>query len=238
MNKSYKWVLIALLSGAFFFHQADRALFGLLTVPIQADLNLTDVQIGWINTTLSWTLAAMTVVAGFIGDRLSRKWIITLSLIAWSITTICMGLVGGFVGALFFRSIATGVGESFYAPSAYALIAAHHKETRSVALSIHQAALYVGLMVSGLVVAWALGFLGSWRSVFFAFGAAGCALGVIFIWALKDVSRRDAYPPAEGTPVATACAARFARGIRPRSGCSSRGEARRRGKKEVLRIFK
>ena len=35
-------------------------------------------------------------------------------------------------------------------------------------------------------------------------------------------SRRDAYPPAEGCP---------------RSGCSSRGEARRRGKKEVFRIF-
>ena len=175
-----------MLSCAFFFHQADRALFGLLTIPIQSDLHLTDVQIGWINTTLSWTLAAMTVVAGFLGDRLSRKWIITLSLIAWSLMTICMGFIGGFAGALFFRSIATGVGESFYAPSAYALIAVHHRETRSVALSIHQAALYVGLMVSGLAVAWMLGFLGTWRNVFIAFGAAGCALGIIFIWALRD----------------------------------------------------
>ena len=175
-----------MLSCAFFFHQADRALFGLLTIPIQSDLHLTDVQIGWINTTLSWTLAAMTVVAGFLGDRLSRKWIITLSLIAWSLMTICMGFIGGFAGAIFFRSIATGVGESFYAPSAYALIAVHHKETRSVALSIHQAALYVGLMVSGLAVAWMLGFLGTWRNVFIAFGAAGCALGIIFIWALRD----------------------------------------------------
>ena len=186
MNRSYKWFLIAMLSCAFFFHQADRGLFGLLTIPIQNDLHLTDVQIGWINTTLSWTLAAMTVVAGFLGDRFSRKWIITLSLIAWSLMTICMGFIGGFAGAIFFRSIATGVGESFYAPSAYALIAVHHKETRSVALSIHQAALYVGLMVSGLAVAWMLGFLGTWRNVFIAFGAAGCALGIIFIWALRD----------------------------------------------------
>ena len=128
----------------------------------------------------------MTVVAGFLGDRFSRKWIITLSLIAWSLMTVCMGFIGGFVGALFFRSIATGVGESFYAPSAYALIAVHHKETRSVALSIHQAALYIGLMVSGLIVAWMLGFLGTWRNVFIAFGAAGCALGISFIWLLKD----------------------------------------------------
>ena len=194
MGKSYKWLLIVMLSCAFFFHQADRALFGLLTIPIQKDIGLTDVQIGWINTTLSWTLAAMTVVAGFLGDRFSRKWIITLSLIAWSLMTICMGFIGGFVGALFFRSIATGVGESFYAPSAYALIAVHHKETRSVALSIHQAALYVGLMVSGLMVAWALGFLGTWRNVFIAFGAAGCALGVFFIWGLKDKSSNPVNP--------------------------------------------
>jgi MFS family permease len=138
----------------------------------------------------------MTPIAGFCGDRFSRKWLITGSLIFWSITTACMGFVGdfhvlglvvpAFLSVMFFRSIATGGGESFYAPSAYALIAVHHKETRSVALSIHQAALYVGLMVSGLAVAWMLGFLGTWRNVFIAFGAAGCALGIIFIWALRD----------------------------------------------------
>ena len=192
----YKWLLLALLSCAFFFHQADRALFGLLTIPIQNDLKLTDVQIGWINTVLSWTLAAMTTIAGFVGDRFSRKWIITLSLMFWSLMTVCMGLVGdwhilgfaipAFFVVMFFRSIATGGGESFYSPSAYALIAVHHKETRSVALSVHQAALYIGLMTSGLIVAGALSLLGSWRHVFMVFGAAGFLLGVSFIWLLKD----------------------------------------------------
>ena len=224
MNRSYKWFLIAMLSCAFFFHQADRGLFGLLTIPIQNDLHLTDVQIGWINTTLSWTLAAMTVVAGFLGDRFSRKWIITLSLIAWSLMTICMGFVGGFAGALFFRSIATGVGESFYSPSAYALIAVHHKETRSVALSIHQAALYVGLMVSGLVVAWMLGFLGTWRNVFIAFGAAGCALGVIFIWALRDgtnsCTNRRTQPSTSNFKLSTSLRAYF---CNPSALCATAG---------------
>ena len=182
----YKWLLVVMLSAAFFFHQADRALFGLLTIPIQEDLKLTDIQIGWINTILSWTLAAMTVIAGFVGDRFSRKWIIAVSLVAWSLMTVCMGFVGGFIGALFFRSIATGVGESFYAPSAYALLASHHRETRSLALSIHQAALYIGLMVSGIVAAWVLGLLGSWRGVFIAFGLAGAVLGLVFMRTLKD----------------------------------------------------
>lgn len=224
MKGAYKWFLLALLSFAFFFHQADRALFGLLTIPIQDDLKLTDVQIGWINTTLSWTLAAMTVVAGFLGDRFSRKWIITCSLISWSLMTVCMGFIGGFVGALFFRSIATGVGESFYAPSAYALIAVHHTKTRSLALSIHQAALYIGLMVSGLIVAWALGFLGSWRHVFVAFGAAGALLGVFFIWGLRE---GDGGQPAP-RPVAPSARDPLAAGLRayfcnPSALCATAG---------------
>ena len=209
MGKSYKWFLIAMLSFAFFFHQADRALFGLLTIPIQDELNLTGGQMGWINGALFATLAIMTPIAGFCGDRFSRKWLITGSLIFWSITTACMGFVGdfhvlglvipAFLSVMFFRSIATGGGESFYAPSAYALIAVHHKETRSVALSIHQAALYIGLMTSGALVAWMLsglkgsawvaehfGALGYWRPVFVIFGALGFFLGIAFVFCLRD----------------------------------------------------
>ena len=202
MSSRYKWLLLAMLSLAFFFHQADRVLFGLLTIPIQEELKLTDLQIGWINTSLFCTLALMVPIAGFLGDRFSRKWIITLSLMFWSLMTACTGLVGGMCGLIFFRSVATGGGESFYAPSAYALLAAHHKETRSVAMAVHQAALYIGLMFSGALVAWVLARLhaaawvasvfgekGYWRPVFMIFGGVGLLLGVVFIWALKDESK-------------------------------------------------
>ena len=109
--------MLALLSCAFFFHQADRVLFGLLTIPIQEDLHLTDLQIGVVNTSLFCTLAVTTPLAGFLGDRFSRKWIITASLLFWSLMTACTGFVGGLCGLVFFRSIATGGGESFYAQS-------------------------------------------------------------------------------------------------------------------------
>ena len=198
--KRYKWIMLALLSCAFFFHQADRVLFGLLTIPIQDDLHLTDLQIGFVNTSLFCTLAITTPLAGFLGDRFSRKWIITASLLFWSLMTACTGFVGGICGLIFFRSIATGGGESFYAPSAFALIASHHKETRSIALSVHQSALYIGLMFSGALVAWALKLFGGWRMVFFVFGGLGFLLGVIFIWALKDgTPRTDATGGTEET---------------------------------------
>lgn len=195
MRSGNKWLMLALLSCAFFFHQADRALFGLLTIPIQDELHLTDLQIGWVNMALFVTLAVTTPFAGILGDRFSRKWIITFSLLFWSLMTACTGFVGGICGLIFFRSVATGGGEAFYSPSAFALLAAHHKETRSVAFSIHQSALYVGLMFSGALVAWALHLLGGWRPVFFVFGGLGFLLGIVFCFTLKDgtgkMMRRD-----------------------------------------------
>ena len=208
MKNSYKWVLLALLAGGLFFHQADRALFGLLTIPIQDELGLSDVQIGWINTALSWTLAGMALIAGPVGDRFSRKWIITVSLMAWSFMTFMMGYVGdwrifgftvpAFFTVMFFRSIATGVGESFFGPCYPPLIAAFHRETRSLALSIMQGSLYFALMASGVLAARALGFLGTWRHVFIAFGAAGFLLGVVFIFTLKDDPTRVARGTMKG----------------------------------------
>ena len=49
MKGGYKWFMLGLLSLAFFFSQADRVLFGLLTIPIQDELHLTDLQVGVVN---------------------------------------------------------------------------------------------------------------------------------------------------------------------------------------------
>ena len=190
MGKTYKWFMLGLLSLAYFFSQADRVLFGLLTIPIQNELHLTDLQVGVVNTALFVTLAFTVPVAGILGDRFNRKWVITCALLFWSAMTAATGLVGGICGMIFFRSILTGGGEAFYGPSAYALIAAHHKETRSLALAIHQAALYLGLMLSGALVAWVLKAFDGWRVVFLVFGGSGFALGLFFIWALKDGTSR------------------------------------------------
>ena len=186
MRGGYKWLLLALLSLAYFFSQADRVLFGLLTIPIQEELHLTDLQIGFVNTALFVTLAFTVPLAGILGDRFNRKWVITIALMFWSLMTAVTGLVGGMCGLVFFRSVLTGGGEAFYGPSAYALLAAHHKETRSFAMAVHQAALYLGLMFSGALVAWVLKAVGGWRVVFWVFGGSGFLLGVVFIGALKD----------------------------------------------------
>lgn len=186
---AYKWIVVALLGGAYFFHQADRAIFGVLLPYIQSDLGLTERQLGHVNTILFLTIAVVTFVAGFLGDRFDRKRIITCSLVFWSISTMGLGFASSFAAIVMLRSVATGGGESFYGPSAMSLLASHHRETRSLAFSIHQAALYLGLMLSGVLALRVLGLLGTWRRVFVAFGAAGLLLGVVFVFFLHDGER-------------------------------------------------
>lgn len=215
----YKWILLLMLGGAYFFHQADRAIFGVLTPYIQADLALSAIQIGHSTTILFITIAIVTFFTGFIGDRYNRKWIITLSLLFWSCATAAIGLIkefeiygftiSAFAMTIFLRSVAVGGGESFYAPSAMSLLASSHKETRSLAFSIHQAALYFGLMMSGVLAAKVLGLFGSWRAVFVAFGLAGMILAIIFIFALKEVPRELPSVKKEKLPLSASFKAYF-----------------------------
>ena len=180
---SYKWELLALLSCAFFFHQGDRAIFGVVLSAIKTDLHLSDSQLGLAGSVLFFVLALMMPVAGYLGDIWNRKKIIVCSILFWSAATMCTGLAGGLVAIIAFRSVATAGGESFYAPAAYPLLAAHHKKTRAIALSVHQAALYIGVMASGFLG----GFIAErwgWRSAFYVFGAGGLVLGIILAWRL------------------------------------------------------
>ena len=197
MSGLYKWWVVAMLGGAYFFHQADRAIFGVLVPYIQSDLALTERQLGHINTVLFLTIAVVTFIAGFLGDRFDRKRIITGSLIFWSVATMGLGFASSFVAVVMLRSVATGGGESFYGPSAMSLLASHHRETRSLAFSIHQAALYLGLMLSGVLALRVLDVVGTWRRVFVAFGAAGLILGVAYIFLMRPDKRDDA-PSVEG----------------------------------------
>lgn len=192
---TYRWELLLLLFCAYFLHQADRAIFGVLTPSIKDELALSDTQIGLTASTLFLVLAVMVPVAGFLGDRWSRKWIITGSLIFWSLATMLTGLSRGLAGLVLFRSVATGGGESFYGPASTALIAAYHRKTRAIALSIHQASLYIGIMVSGFLAGRVAEIFG-WRAAFYLFGGCGVLLGLLFLFRLHDA-------PAEESPEST-----------------------------------
>jgi len=186
-----KWLTLSFLSLAFFFYMSDRALFGLLVIPIQKSTGLTDVQIGFVDTVLFWVYATIVPFAGYLGDRFDRRKVIAVSILLWGVATALMGFVGGFIGFVLVRSILlTGV-QTLYTPAATALIAEEHRETRTIALSAHQAAMYIGLMCSGALVAAALEGLGGWQGVYFLFGGLTFLVGIVFWLVVCRLRKKD-----------------------------------------------
>ena len=170
---------------AFFVNQADRQIFGVVLISIRTDLGLTDGQLGMIASVLFWTLGLAFPVAGYVGDRWSKKWTITGALLFWSVATMCTGFCRSAWHLVALRSVATGGGEAFYAPSAFALIAKFHRRTRALAMSIHQTAMYAGFVLSGVLGGY-LSQTWGWRSAFYVFGAFGVVLALVFIVRLKE----------------------------------------------------
>ena len=192
----YKWELVLWLFIAFFFNQADRQIFNVLLLDIQNDLGLTPDKMGLVGTALILVNGLLLPVAGLLGDRISKKWILVGALLLWSTATMLTGLSTGLPALILLRSVATGGGEAFYTPSANKLISENHPvDTRATALSVHQAALYTGFIISG-VIATTISGLWGWRHAFYLFGGAGVVLALILAWRIRP----DAAPASEAAP--------------------------------------
>ena len=211
-----KWALLAFLCATFVIYTIDRALLGPLAIPIQKDTGITDVQFGVLNAAVFWTYAAVVPFAGYAGDRFDRLKLIGLASVVWSAMTVLAGFSTGFWSLLLLIAVAVTAPQTFYSPAAAALIASRHRETRTVAMSCHQAAFYAGWFLSGVSVAAILAWLGSWRAAYFVFGGMGLLLGVVFLVAESsgvDMQRARCPLPQEKTS--------FAASLRAFFGCPS-----------------
>ena len=189
--KWYKWEVLALLWVAFLLNQGDRQVFNSVLPLIRDSLNLTDSSVSLIAVFFNLFYAAMVPVGGWVGDRFSRKWVCTLSILFWSVATMLTGLANGVFLLILTRSVATGGGEAFFGPANYSLLGQYHTDTRARAMSIHQTSYYVGVILAG----WLAGYIGDhmgWQYAFYIFGGAGVIWAAVMAWRLKDLPRNSA----------------------------------------------
>jgi MFS family permease len=197
-KKSYKWEVLLLLWMAYLLNQGDRQVFNTVLPAIREALNLTDTSVGLIATIFNLFYAAMVPVGGWAGDRFSRKWVTTISILFWSVATMFTGLATSFFWLIILRSVATGGGEAFFGPANYSLLGQYHTDTRARAMSIHQTAYYIGVILAG----WLAGLIADkmgWKYSFIIFGAVGIFWGILMIFRLKD--KPEETPVEEKAPV-------------------------------------
>lgn len=184
-HKHYKWEVLALLWMAYLLNQADRQVFNTVLPAIRDALGIGDTEVGLIATIFNLCYALMVPMGGLVGDKFSRKWVVTVAILFWSVATMFTGLATGVMMLILLRSVATGGGEAFFGPANYSLLGQYHTDTRARAMSIHQTAYYVGVILAGWLAGYIADKLG-WQYSFIIFGAVGIIWGIVMAIRLKD----------------------------------------------------
>ncbi|MCX7826433.1 MAG: MFS transporter [Verrucomicrobiae bacterium] len=231
MNKQppfYKWELLLLLWVAYFLNQGDRQIYNAVLPLIKADLKVSDVELGMVATAFTLLYGIFVPVAGCLGDFVTKKWIVCLSLLTFSAGTLCTGFSTSILMLILFRSVATGVGESFYYPAANSLIGQYHHNTRAQAMAVHQSSLYVGIVASSWIAGW-VGETHGWRATFYTFGAFGLLMAAVVAVRLRNEHRDfntacDADNPVRASSTNADKIVCVTRDARPRSEAVTLGE--------------
>ena len=213
----YQIGLTALLSLNFGFVLFDRNATNFLMPFVQPELGLSNTQVGLLSSGLSltWALAAFGI--GVLSDRTgSRKRLLILATLAFSVCSFGSGLATGFALLLMTRML-MGAAEGGVMPISQSLIAADiDSRYRGLAMGVSQgfASSLMGSFVAPvLLVAFAESF--GWRSSFFLAGAPGLLLALLMAWFIRE--------PAAPAAAAAAGAAAARRARATPNGATRRG---------------
>lgn len=185
-NKSYKWILVALLWVVALLNYMDRQMLSTMRPSMQIDIHelQSATNFGYLMGIFLWVYGFMSPVSGIIADKFNRKWLIVGSLFVWSAVTYGMGLANTFHQVYWLRAV-MGISEALYIPAGLSLIADFHNDkTRSLAIGIHMTGLYVGQALGGFGATIAAAY--TWHYTFHTFGLIGIAYSVILILFLKE----------------------------------------------------
>lgn len=203
--KAYPWIVVGLLWIVALLNYMDRQMLSTMRDAMQIDISELEsaVNFGRLMAIFLWIYGLVSPFAGAIADRVSRKWLIIVSLGVWSAVTTLMSFCTNYNEIFWLRAL-MGVSEALYIPAALSLIADYHTgKSRSFAIGIHMTGLYLGQAVGGFGATLAAAF--SWQQTFHWFGIIGIAYAVllmVLLYEKRDVAQENiSATPEQKIPV-------------------------------------
>ncbi len=197
------WYTVIVLLFAYVLSFVDRIIMSLLVVPIKADLNVSDTQMGLLMGlafAIFYTLVGIPIAR--LSDVKSRKFIVSAAILLWSLMTAACGLAKSFF-QLFLARVGVGVGEAALSPAAYSIITdSFPKEKLGRAISVYQSgALFGGglafiigskvihyVMQSDTAVLPLIGPVQAWQMAFVLVGLPGVFMALMML-TVREPSR-------------------------------------------------
>jgi len=197
-SRAYRSTVLALLLAVYVLNFVDRQIVGILVEPIKADLKISDAQIGLMGGfAFALFYTTLGIPLAWAADRFDRRWIITGALAVWSAMTVLCGAAQNYMQLLLAR-VMVGVGEAGGGPPSQSMISDYFQPAeRPKALGILALGIPIGSALGVLLGAFVAANYG-WRWAFFAAGAPGILLAVVFALVVKEPPRGRFDPPSKG----------------------------------------
>lgn len=193
---SWKWWIVILMLLATVVNYMDRQALGSVATFIKADFGLNEEGYGRLEAIFGYTFAAFLLLAGFLADRWSLRWLYPAALLVWSVAGFATGFAETLLQLQICRAV-LGAGEAFNWPIAVGIVRRIiPRESQAFASGVFNSGLTVGAILTPITVLWMVGPQGQgWRHLFMLIGGAGAVW--IFFWLYATRGSRAAEMSAQ-----------------------------------------
>jgi MFS family permease len=197
MNKKVAWSTVALLTLIYILSFVDRQIVAVLGTQIRDSLALSNFQIGLLyGPAFSFVYAFAGIPMGRLADKTSRKTMICIGLLIWSLMTVISGFAASFTFLVTAR-IFVGLSQAMLSPAVYSYLAdTFSAKQRATVFSIYASGIFIGIGMSFLAGG-TISLHYDWRMAMIAVGVPGIILAPFAWWYIKEPERKKRYAEIE-----------------------------------------
>jgi len=152
-----------------------------LTAPLMGkELGIDPWHMGLILSGFSWTYALFQIPSGWLVDRIRPRYFYPTILVLWSLATVCLGIVGTFIGLFLLRLLIGALEAPSYPINNQVVTSWFPDRERAGAIGFYVSGQFIGLAFLQPLLLW-LVVTDGWRAVFFTTGVGGMLWGLVWL---------------------------------------------------------
>jgi sugar phosphate permease len=175
------WTLALMLTGLATINFLDKVVFGMVAVPLTAEMHLSPTQFGFVAGSFFWLFSTSTIVIGFLSNRVPTRILLLAMSICWAVVQIPQALATSLVVFLVCRVILGAAEGPSFPVSVHALYKWFPNHKRGLPVAIVNQGAALGLLLAGLLIPLITHKWG-WRMNFFILSAVGAVWTVLWLY--------------------------------------------------------
>ena len=184
-----RWYVLIVMCLIYTISIADRYVMSTVLEPIRLELKLTDGGVAFLTgVSLALFYVTLGIPIAWLADRTSRRNILAISLVVWSIMSALCGISRTYLQLLLAR-IGVGIGEAGGTPPANSIIADYFPAgRRPMAMAVFALGAPIGAWL-GADMAGAVANAYGWRAAFLVLGLPGVLVGLLVLATIREPQR-------------------------------------------------